>query len=134
MGTSRAGGRGEAKLETLLARVDRAVARNRQEQFAASRTRPRRARRFRCRVRSEEHTSELQSHHELVCRPRLEKKKRVFWWSSAGDRVPVVSGYALIIFPSTGSAASSPNRSCCAPAPSAHPRASRCSCSAVAAC
>ena len=26
-------------------------------------------------VRSEEHTSELQSHHELVCRPLLEKKK-----------------------------------------------------------
>src|SRR5574343_1850116 len=26
--------------------------------------------------RSEEHTSELQSHHELVCRPLLEKKKK----------------------------------------------------------
>src|SRR5437667_4342352 len=26
--------------------------------------------------RSEEHTSELQSHHDLVCRLRLEKKKR----------------------------------------------------------
>src|SRR5437773_6045837 len=26
-------------------------------------------------VRSEEHTSELQSHHDLVCRPLLEKKK-----------------------------------------------------------
>jgi len=26
--------------------------------------------------RSEEHTSELQSHHELVCRLLLEKKKR----------------------------------------------------------
>src|SRR5437773_5561735 len=25
--------------------------------------------------RSEEHTSELQSHHDLVCRPLLEKKK-----------------------------------------------------------
>src|SRR5437773_9698395 len=31
----------------------------------------------RCRyVRSEEHTSELQSHHDLVCRLLLEKKKR----------------------------------------------------------
>src|SRR5437667_1609943 len=28
------------------------------------------------RVRSEEHTSELQSHHDLVCRLLLEKKKR----------------------------------------------------------
>ena len=27
-------------------------------------------------VRSEEHTSELQSHHDLVCRLLLEKKKR----------------------------------------------------------
>src|SRR5437773_8459372 len=27
-------------------------------------------------ARSEEHTSELQSHHELVCRLLLEKKKR----------------------------------------------------------
>src|SRR5437773_4019343 len=26
-------------------------------------------------TRSEEHTSELQSHHDLVCRPLLEKKK-----------------------------------------------------------
>src|SRR6266540_4540354 len=30
----------------------------------------------RCRVRSEEHTSELQSHHDLVCRLLLEKKKK----------------------------------------------------------
>src|SRR5437667_1465743 len=29
-----------------------------------------------CRPRSEEHTSELQSHHDLVCRLLLEKKKR----------------------------------------------------------
>ena len=28
------------------------------------------------RVRSEEHTSELQSHHDLVCRLLLEKKKQ----------------------------------------------------------
>src|SRR5437773_5129032 len=29
-----------------------------------------------CRSRSEEHTSELQSHHDLVCRLLLEKKKK----------------------------------------------------------
>src|SRR5437773_7877819 len=29
------------------------------------------------RARSEEHTSELQSHHDLVCRLLLEKKKRI---------------------------------------------------------
>src|SRR5437773_4472614 len=29
----------------------------------------------RCAARSEEHTSELQSHHDLVCRLLLEKKK-----------------------------------------------------------
>src|SRR5947207_4740211 len=29
-------------------------------------------------VRSEEHTSELQSHSDLVCRLLLEKKKRIF--------------------------------------------------------
>src|SRR5437773_9412872 len=28
-------------------------------------------------TRSEEHTSELQSHHDLVCRLLLEKKKRI---------------------------------------------------------
>src|SRR5437773_9606626 len=28
------------------------------------------------RIRSEEHTSELQSHHDLVCRLLLEKKKK----------------------------------------------------------
>src|SRR5437773_7721929 len=29
------------------------------------------------RTRSEEHTSELQSHHDLVCRLLLEKKKKI---------------------------------------------------------
>src|SRR5437773_9730333 len=29
-----------------------------------------------CKSRSEEHTSELQSHHDLVCRLLLEKKKK----------------------------------------------------------
>src|SRR5437667_9334510 len=33
------------------------------------------ARKFGVRSRSEEHTSELQSHHDLVCRLLLEKKK-----------------------------------------------------------
>src|SRR5437667_7692271 len=32
--------------------------------------------RLRARHRSEEHTSELQSHHDLVCRLLLEKKKK----------------------------------------------------------
>src|SRR5437667_3373971 len=31
---------------------------------------------YRAIVRSEEHTSELQSHHDLVCRLLLEKKKK----------------------------------------------------------
>src|SRR5437773_5844005 len=30
-----------------------------------------------CQNRSEEHTSELQSHHDLVCRLLLEKKKKI---------------------------------------------------------
>src|SRR5437773_6288668 len=32
--------------------------------------------------RSEEHTSELQSHHDLVCRLLLEKKKNVVPWKN----------------------------------------------------
>src|SRR6266496_5438090 len=45
---------------------------------AAHRDRPhdRRAARVRGRVRSEEHTSELQSRRDLVCRLLLEKKKK----------------------------------------------------------
>src|SRR6266540_6676376 len=38
--------------------------------------RPSGARVVRPRLRSEEHTSELQSHHDLVCRLLLEKKKK----------------------------------------------------------
>src|SRR2546430_9968832 len=34
--------------------------------------------------RSEEHTSELQSQSNLVCRLLLEKKNRILHWSSAG--------------------------------------------------
>src|SRR5437773_9565789 len=40
------------------------------------------------RVRSEEHTSELQSHHDLVCRLLLEKKKNRIHVSTPGkDRI-----------------------------------------------
>src|SRR5437773_11459072 len=43
---------------------------------SASRTRPAIFARPRMPLRSEEHTSELQSHHDLVCRLLLEKKKK----------------------------------------------------------
>src|SRR5471032_2479264 len=46
----------------------------REVRLARKRGSPRRAR-YRL-VRSEEHTSELQSHHDLVCRLLLEKKKQ----------------------------------------------------------
>src|SRR5437667_8605984 len=39
-------------------------------------------------VRSEEHTSELQSHHDLVCRLLLEKKKQLGMPSSTSSRLP----------------------------------------------
>src|SRR5438132_4671840 len=38
--------------------------------------------------RSEEHTSELQSHSEIVCRLLLEKKKRSETWRRLASRVP----------------------------------------------
>src|SRR5260221_6354377 len=37
-------------------------------------------------VRSEEHTSELQSHSDLVCRLLLEKKKKIVWRHEALSR------------------------------------------------
>src|SRR5438034_7167504 len=37
-------------------------------------------------LRSEEHTSELQSHSDIVCRLLLEKKKRRSWPRAAGPR------------------------------------------------
>src|SRR5437773_7447699 len=40
--------------------------------------------------RSEEHTSELQSHHDLVCRLLLEKKKK-----PSGIQLARVYGYAV---------------------------------------
>src|SRR5260370_18763593 len=44
----------------------------------------------RTQIRSEEHTSELQSHLNLVCRLLLEKKKRPspLWHTSSSDRSP----------------------------------------------
>src|SRR5471032_776898 len=39
--------------------------------------------RTRAGIRSEEHTSELQSHHDIVCRLLLEKKKTRKWMYSA---------------------------------------------------
>src|SRR5437667_7740433 len=45
-------------------------------------------------ARSEEHTSELQSHHDLVCRLLLEKKKRKTYDTlSQVDRLRVRRGY-----------------------------------------
>src|SRR5690242_21472480 len=38
-------------------------------------------------ARSEEHTSELQSHVNLVCRLLLEKKKKAFGWFVLSERV-----------------------------------------------
>src|SRR2546427_3709293 len=38
-------------------------------------------------LRSEEHTSELQSQSKLVCRLLLEKKKKNRQWSATADRV-----------------------------------------------
>src|SRR5260370_19901219 len=38
-------------------------------------------------VRSEEHTSELQSHLNLVCRLLLEKKKNICHWHNRGPTV-----------------------------------------------
>src|SRR5437667_1860836 len=37
--------------------------------------------------RSEEHTSELQSHHDLVCRLLLEKKKEVLGTNVNGEHI-----------------------------------------------
>src|SRR5437773_5881092 len=44
------------------------------------------------RLRSEEHTSELQSHHDLVCRLLLEKKKKtdneaILYWTESHQKI-----------------------------------------------
>src|SRR5471032_895103 len=46
-------------------------------------------------LRSEEHTSELQSHHDLVCRLLLEKKKTTGWYTLSKHEAPAeVQPYA----------------------------------------
>src|SRR6202022_2642598 len=45
--------------------------------------------RYRPGARSEEHTSELQSHSDLVCRLLLEKKRRMTGEVSRGKTLPV---------------------------------------------
>src|SRR5699024_11603285 len=39
-------------------------------------------------IRSEEHTSELQSRFDLVCRLLLEKKKQDVWWAEPPSTKP----------------------------------------------
>src|SRR5436190_11955070 len=61
---------------TTLFRSSNGLVRSLQSEFTAQR---RRCILNRClRIRSEEHTSELQSHSDLVCRLLLEKKKKPF--------------------------------------------------------
>src|SRR3954462_5407818 len=57
-----------------------------------------------CALRSEEHTSELQSHDNLVCRPRLEKKRT----DQQQLRQPVAPGRALRLAPRRGPASPCP--------------------------
>src|SRR5437773_3729228 len=46
--------------------------------------------------RSEEHTSELQSHHDLVCRLLLEKKKQTLTpWNDARILAAITSPYLI---------------------------------------
>src|SRR2546430_10734199 len=48
-----------------------------------------------CRKRSEEHTSELQSQSNLVCRLLLEKKKKLLIHSSARNYVTIASNISI---------------------------------------
>src|SRR2546421_4159454 len=50
-------------------------------------------------MRSEEHTSELQSRSDLVCRLLLEKKKKI---STGADSVTAVGGFSVGVRPSGG--------------------------------
>src|SRR5947207_9346408 len=65
---------GSAVTRTTFGRPD-CVSRRAFSSSASSRSRPTKREKPRAR-RSEEHTSELQSHSDLVCRLLLEKKKR----------------------------------------------------------
>src|SRR5437773_2948391 len=49
-------------------------------------------------LRSEEHTSELQSHHDLVCRLLLEKKKKIKkrWICSEYSSRSIASSYVRL--------------------------------------
>src|SRR4051795_5699847 len=49
------------------------------------------------RVRSEEHTSELQSHSHLVCRLLLEKKKKLTKFNGANMKSKMIRASAVII-------------------------------------
>src|SRR5436190_9450465 len=49
-------------------------------------------------IRSEEHTSELQSHSDLVCRLLLEKKK-IFVWQTAMIRTAAILTRSGIVCP-----------------------------------
>src|SRR5437773_6920286 len=49
-------------------------------------------------VRSEEHTSELQSHHDLVCRLLLEKKKNDYTYSNPHNLNQDDTHYCILIF------------------------------------
>src|SRR5947207_10797405 len=53
------------------------------------------------RLRSEEHTSELQSHSDLVCRLLLEKKKMISPWLPNATVVDRVIHHASIAAPLT---------------------------------
>src|SRR5436190_7623871 len=46
--------------------------------------------------RSEEHTSELQSHSDLVCRLLLEKKNAVFFLQTAGPALGIVPSHLAV--------------------------------------
>src|SRR3712207_9001303 len=66
-----------AHLDDAVVRLQQRVAVGTEERDAVARPHPERGERVRQPVRSEEHTSELQSRQYLVCRLLLEKKKSI---------------------------------------------------------
>src|SRR5438034_5684773 len=54
-------------------------------------------RELRTRVRSEEHTSELQSHSDLVCRLLLEKKKKNVFEKSKNKEIAEINSRITVI-------------------------------------